>query len=130
MSSVFSRIVAGEIPCFKIAETQDCLAFLDVNPLVNGHTLVIPKKEIDYFFDLDAELYVTVHLFAKEIAKAILKATLCQRVGTAVVGFEVPHAHLHLVPMNSIGDINFSNERIHMTESQMNDTASAIRSYL
>ena len=108
----------------------DCLAFLDINPLTKGHTLVIPKKEVDYFFDLDAELYVTIHLFAKEIAKALSKATLCQRVGTAIVGFEVAHAHLHLVPMNSISDLNFSNPRLEMLPSQLDETATLIRSFL
>jgi histidine triad (HIT) family protein len=109
MASIFSRIVSGEIPAYKIAETDDYLAFLDVFPTVKGHTLVIPKKEIDYLFDLDDELYVGLMKFAKQIAPAIEKAVPCKRIGVAVVGLEVPHAHVHLIPMNSMADMNFNN---------------------
>jgi histidine triad (HIT) family protein len=130
MASIFSKIAAGEIPCYKVAETQDLLAFLDINPLAKGHTLVIPKKEIDYFFDLDAELYVSVLLFAKEVAKAIQTVTQCKRVGIAVVGFEVPHAHIHLVPMNDISDLNFSNPRISQLPEELEKVAMDIRAHL
>src|SRR5688572_6702242 len=101
MASVFTRIVNGEIPCYKVAETEEFLAFLDVFPLAKGHTLVIPKKEVDYLFDLDDELYQRLQLFAKKVAEAVRKAIPCKRVGVAVIGLEVPHAHIHLVPLNS-----------------------------
>lgn len=130
MASIFSKIVTGEIPCYKVAETQDLLAFLDISPLTKGHTLVIPKKEVDYFFDLDAELYVAVMLFAKEISKAVQTTTQCKRVGMAVVGFEVAHAHLHLVPMNEISDLNFSNPRLTFSPEELEQIALDIRSHL
>lgn len=126
MPSIFSRIVAGEIPCHKVAETDDFLAFLDVKPIVRGHTLVIPKQEIDYLFDLPDDLYVGLHLFARQVAHALEKVVPCERIGTAVVGLEVPHAHLHLVPINHIHDMSFEKERIAMEPEAMAQLAQAI----
>lgn len=107
MASVFSLIVAGEIPCYKVAEDEKHLAFLDINPVAPGHTLVIPKQEINYLFDMTDENYVALELFAKRVARAIDKAMPCKRVAEAVIGLEVPHAHIHLVPINTEGDLNF-----------------------
>ena len=107
MASVFSLIVAGEIPCYKVAEDDKHLAFLDINPVAPGHTLVIPKQEINYLFDMTDEDYVALELFAKRVARAIDKAMPCKRVAEAVIGLEVPHAHIHLVPINTEGDLNF-----------------------
>lgn len=110
MASIFSKIVAGEIPCFKIAETDEFLAFLDINPVAKGHTLVIPKKEIDYFFDLPDEMYGNLFVFAKKVAKAIEQTVPCVRIGITVLGLEVPHAHVHLVPLDESGVISFKNK--------------------
>lgn len=129
MPSIFSKIVAGEIPSHKIAETDQFLAFLDVFPCVIGHTLVIPKKEIDYLFDLDDELYLGLMQFAKQIEPAIRKAIPCKRIGVAVIGLEVPHAHVHLIPMNSMSDMNFNN-KLKLTQEQLTETAAKIRSFL
>ncbi|WP_435356965.1 HIT family protein [Emticicia sp. SJ17W-69] len=129
MSSIFSKIVAGEIPCHKIAETEQFLAFLDVFPCATGHTLVIPKKEIDYLFDLDDELYAGLMAFAKQIEPAIRQAVPCKRVGVAVVGLEVPHAHVHLIPMNSMSDMNFNN-KLKFSQEELAETAAKIRSFL
>ncbi|RCR65757.1 MULTISPECIES: HIT family protein [Larkinella] len=129
MASIFSRIVSGEIPAYKIAETDDYLAFLDVFPTVKGHTLVIPKKEVDYLFDLDDELYLGLMKFAKQIAPAIEKAVPCQRIGVAVVGLEVPHAHVHLIPMNSMADMNFNN-KLKVSPEEFSEIAARIRSFL
>lgn len=109
MASIFSKIVAGEIPCYKVAEDDRHLAFLDINPMVPGHTLVIPKKEIDYLFDLDEDEYVALELFARKVAKAINTAIPCARVAEAVLGMEVPHTHIHLLPINEESDLNFRN---------------------
>ena len=128
MASIFSRIVAGEIPSHKVAETQNCLAFLDVFPLVPGHVLVIPKREVDYLFDLDDELLAELNLFAKRVAKAIEKTVPCKRIGVAVIGLEVPHAHIHLVPLNSIGDINFSKPKMNPSKEELAEMAERIRS--
>lgn len=118
MASIFSRIVAGEIPCYKIAENDKFFAFFDISPLVPGHTLVIPKKEEDYIFDIsDADLAEMI-VFAKKIAVAIKKAIPCKKVGVAVIGLEVPHAHIHLVPMQKEGDLDFRREKMHPTEEQ------------
>lgn len=130
MASIFSKIVAGEIPCYKIAETENCLAFLDVFPLAHGHVLVIPKKEIDYIFDVDDELLTEMHLFSKKVAKAIGNAIPCKRVGVAVIGLEVPHAHIHLVPMNSIADITFTREKLKPTVLELESVAEKIRAAL
>ncbi|CAN5261883.1 HIT family protein [soil metagenome] len=121
MASIFSKIVSGEIPCYKIAETENCLAFLDVNPLVEGHVLVIPKKEIDYIFDIEDEIFVELHLFSKQVAKAIQKIIHCKRIGVAIIGLEVPHAHIHLVPMNTIGDINFSRPKMQIAKAELEE---------
>lgn len=129
MASIFSKIVAGEIPCHKIAETEQFLAFLDVFPCATGHTLVIPKQEIDYLFDLDDELYSGLMSFAKQIEPAIRQAVPCKRVGVAVVGLEVPHAHVHLIPMNSMSDMNFNN-KLKFSQEELAETAAKIRSFL
>jgi histidine triad (HIT) family protein len=126
MASVFSKIVAGEIPSYKIAETENCLAFLDVFPLAKGHTLVIPKKEIDYLFDLDDNLFIELQLFSKKISTAIRKAIPCERIGVAVIGLEVPHAHIHLIPINNVGDINFSRPKLKLTPEEMKQVQEAI----
>jgi histidine triad (HIT) family protein len=126
MPSIFSRIVAGDIPAHKIAETDDFLAFLDVMPTAVGHTLVIPKKEVDYLFSLDDELYTGLMAFAKRIAPAIEKAVPCRRVGVAVIGLEVPHAHVHLIPLNSLNDMNF-NKKLSPTQEELAEVATKIR---
>lgn len=118
MSSIFTKIVKGEIPCYKIAEDENYLAFLDVMPLVKGHTLVIPKREVDLIFDLETEEYKNLWAFAQQVAKKLGTAIPCKRVGVAVIGLEVPHAHIHLVPMNTMQDLNFSNERLKLTPEE------------
>jgi histidine triad (HIT) family protein len=129
MPSIFSKIAAGEIPSHKIAETDQFLAFLDVFPCSVGHTLVIPKKEIDYLFDLDDELYSGLMQFAKKIEPAIKKAIPCKRIGVAVIGLEVPHAHVHLIPMNTMSDMNFNN-KLKMSQDELAEVAARIRSFL
>jgi histidine triad (HIT) family protein len=129
MPSIFSRIVSGEIPCHKIAETDKFLAFLDVFPLVEGHTLVIPKEETDYIFDLNDQDLAEMHVFAKKVAKAVRQAIPCKRIGTAVIGLEVPHAHLHLVPMNTVNDINFTKEKLKPSAEALALTAEKIRQF-
>jgi histidine triad (HIT) family protein len=126
MSSIFTKIVNGEIPCHKIAEDDRFLAFLDVMPLVEGHTLVIPKQEVDYIFDLDPELLGDLMKFAQKIAPAIKKAIPCKRLGVTVIGLEVPHAHVHLVPMNRMADMNFSNEKMKPSQAELAKTAEKI----
>jgi len=118
MSSIFTKIVNGEIPCYKVAEDEHHLAFLDVMPIAKGHTLVIPKKEVDLIFDLDEEEYKNLWAFAQKVAKKLKAAVPCVRVGVAVVGLEVPHTHIHLVPMNEIKDLNFMNERLKFTPEE------------
>lgn len=130
MASIFTKIVIGEIPSVKIAETDDFLAFLDINPLREGHTLVIPKTEIDYIFDLPNDLYLGLHVFAREVARAMKRALPCERVGTAVVGLEVPHAHLHLIPISSISDMDFSKPKLSFSQEELQKTATEIRQYL
>lgn len=127
MASIFTKIVQGEIPCYKVAETEDYLAFLDIRPLQEGHTLVIPKQEVDYMFDLDESTYIGLHLFARHVAKAMDEALECKRIGTAVLGLEVPHCHVHLVPINEIGDLNFKNPPKELSPEQMADIAARIR---
>ena len=126
MSSIFSKIVNGEIPAYKIAEDENFLAFLDVMPLVKGHVLVIPKKEVDLIFDLESEAYKNLWSFAQKVAKKLKKAIPCVRVGVAVVGLEVPHAHIHLVPLNSVADLNFSNERLKLSPEEYQEIQNAI----
>lgn len=130
MSSIFSRIVAGEIPCYKIHEDDHFLAFLDVFPLVKGHTLVIPKKEIDYIFDIDDEKLAEMMVFSKKIAKAIKKTIPCQKVGVSVIGLEVPHAHIHLIPMNNVSEMNFSQPKLNLESSEMEKIAADIKANL
>ena len=127
MASIFSRIVAGEIPCHKIAEDERFFAFLDINPLAEGHTLVIPKQETDYIFDVDDDQLAAMILFAKKVAVAIRKAVPCRKVGMAVYGLEVPHAHIHLVPINKESDMFFGNEKMQVTPSELEATANKIR---
>jgi histidine triad (HIT) family protein len=128
MSSIFTKIVNGEIPSYKIFENDKFLAFLDVSPLVHGHVLVIPKKEVDYIFDIsDIDLSEMI-IFSKHIAKAIKAAVSCKRIGIAVIGLEVPHAHIHLVPMNTVGDINFTQAKLKPTADELSAMAEKIRS--
>jgi histidine triad (HIT) family protein len=129
MPTIFSRIVAGNIPAHKIAETDDFLAFLDVMPTTTGHTLVIPKKEVDYIFALDDDLYMGLMAFARQIAPAIEKAIPCKRIGVAVIGLEVPHAHIHLIPLNSMANMDFSH-KINPSQEELAETAAKIRQYL
>jgi histidine triad (HIT) family protein len=126
VASIFSKIVAGEIPCFKIAESEDFLAFLDITPVAKGHTLVIPKKEIDYIFDVEDDLLAKMLPFAKKVAKAIETIVPCKRIGVTVIGLEVPHAHIHLIPLNSLGDMNFSKSRVKMSMDEMAALANLI----
>jgi histidine triad (HIT) family protein len=126
MASIFTRIVNGEIPCYKVAETQDFLAFLDIAPIMKGHTLVIPKKEVDYIFDLEDDLYLGLHAFAKRVALAIEKSIHCERIGQTVLGLEVPHAHIHLVPLLNMQFIDF-NKRISMEEDAFKKIADKIQ---
>ncbi len=130
MSSIFSKIIAGEIPCYKIAENADFIAFLDVFPLKKGHVLVVPKKEIDYIFDLDNETYLGLMLFSKTVAAAIKKAIPCKRVGVSVVGLEVPHAHVHLIPINAVSDMDFSNAKLTLSKDEFEKIANSIKTYL
>lgn len=126
MGSIFSKIVSGEIPAYKIAEDDNYLAFLDAMPLTEGHTLVIPKKEVDLIFDLESEDYKNLWAFAQNVAKKLGKAFPDKRVAVAVVGLEVPHAHIHLVPINGIGDLNFGNERLKLSEAEYKDIQKSI----
>lgn len=130
MASIFSKIVAGDIPSYKIAETENCLAFLDVFPLQEGHTLVIPKREVDYLFDLPEELYTELMTFSKEVSKAVKRAMPCERIGVAVIGLEVPHAHIHLIPITAMDDMNFANPKLKIESERMEQIAAAIRSEL
>jgi histidine triad (HIT) family protein len=126
MATIFSKIVAGEIPCYKVAEDENYLAFLDIFPLVKGHVLVIPKVEVDYLFDLDSDTYAGLMLFARKVALAIGKTIECKRVGVVVLGLEVPHAHVHLVPLNSERDIDFSAPKLKLSPDEFNSIASLI----
>jgi len=128
MSSIFSKIVKGEIPAYKVAEDERFLAFLDISPLTKGHVLIIPKKEIDYIFDLDFKTFSTLWCFAQLVAKAIEKVIVCERIGIAVIGLEVPHAHIHLVPLTKgISNINFENPRMKLTQQEFEEIAQKIR---
>lgn len=130
MSSIFSKIVAGEIPAHVVAETSEFLAFLDVSPLTMGHVLVIPKKEIDYIFDMDDESYFGLTLFAKIVAKGLKKAFPCIKVGVAVIGLEVPHVHIHLIPMNNVSDMNFSKPKLSPSQEELEEAALKIKAQL
>src|SRR6185436_20886564 len=127
MSSIFTRIIKGEIPCYKIAEDEKCFAFLDISPLAKGHTLIIPKTETDYIFDIPDADHQYLWNYAKKIAKAIEKAVPCKRIGVAVIGLEVPHAHIHLIPMNRVSDMNFANPKLKFTDHEMQEVAETIR---
>lgn len=126
MSTIFSKIIAGEIPCYKVAETEDFLAFLDVRPVVKGHVLCIPKKEVDYVFDLENEEYAKLFLFSKIVATGMKKVIECKKIGVSVVGLEVPHAHVHLIPMNTIDDMSFTKERVTLTPDEFASLAKKI----
>ncbi|MBK22214.1 MAG: HIT family protein [Flavobacteriales bacterium] len=126
MASIFTKIVHGEIPCYKVAETEDCIAFLDILPLARGHVLVVPKKEVDYYFDLDDELFQNVNTLARRVSHAIKKVVPCERIGVSVIGLEVPHAHVHLVPINSISDLDFTKKRVKLSEEEFKELATKI----
>ncbi len=129
MHSIFSKIIAGEIPCFRIAENEEFFSFLDVRPMQKGHVLVVPKNEVDYLFDMDSEEYQRFFLFARLVADAIKKAVPCKKVGLAVVGLEVPHVHIHLVPLNEVGDMVFG-KNLDVSKEEMEKIAKEIQSHL
>ena len=128
MATIFSKIIAGEIPSYKVAENESFYAFLDINPLVKGHTLVVPKREVDYLFDLNDDEVAAIHVFAKSVAKAIRKVIPCKKVGEAVIGLEVPHAHIHLIPIQKESDMLFSNPKLKLSDEEFTQIADAIRS--
>ena len=128
MSSIFSKIVSGDIPAYKVAEDDNHLAFLDIFPLAKGHVLVIPKKETDYIFNLASEDYLALWKFAQKLAKAMDKVITCERIGVAVIGLEVPHAHIHLVPLNHVSDLNFERPKLKFSEAEMQSVADLIKS--
>lgn len=130
MTTVFSKIIQGEIPSYKIAENDKFYAFLDINPLHEGHTLVVPKIETDYYFELEDDLIAEMTVFSKEIALAIEKVVSCERIGVAVIGLEVPHAHVHLIPINNVDDINFARPKLKFTPEEFGETAKKIRENL
>jgi histidine triad (HIT) family protein len=130
MATLFTKIINGEIPCHKIAEDDRYLAFLDINPAAVGHTLVIPKAEVDYLFNLDDDTYSGLMLFAKRIAPALSKAVPCLRIGVAVIGLEVPHTHVHLIPLNTMNDINFTKPKLKLSQDELAATAEKIRKAL
>jgi len=130
MATLFTRIIEGEIPCYKIAEDEKYFAFLDINPLAKGHTLIVPKEETDYLFDMSDHSLAGMAVFAKKIALAIGKSVPCKRVGVAVLGLEVPHAHIHLIPVNSLNDINFSRPKLKLTPEEFEAVAEKIRAAL
>jgi len=127
MSSVFSKIITGDVPAYKVLENENFLAFLDIFPLAKGHVLVIPKNETDYLFDLSSDEYLELWKFAQQVAKAMEKVIECKRIGVAVIGLEVPHAHIHLVPLNNVSDINFERPKLSFSEEEMNEVAQNIR---
>ena len=127
MASIFSKIINDEIPAYKILENENFLAFLDIFPLAKGHVLVIPKKEIDYLFDVSSDEYGELWKFARQVAKAMDKVIDCKRIGVAVIGLEVPHAHIHLVPLNNVSDINFERPKLSFSEEELNEVAQNIR---
>ncbi len=129
MPSIFSKIISGDIPCYKIAETEHCLAFLDIFPVQRGHVLVIPKKEVDHIFDLEDELFSELHLFSKKVAKAIKQAFSCEKIGVSVIGLEVPHAHIHLMPIDQLSDMNFTKPKLKLQPQELSEIATQIRAY-
>ncbi|MBO4654059.1 MAG: HIT family protein [Bacteroidales bacterium] len=126
MDTIFTKIIKGEIPCYKVAEDERFFAFLDINPLAKGHTLVVPKLQNDYIFDLDDDMLGAMMVFAKKVARAIEANVKCMRIGVAVIGIEVPHTHIHLVPINRVGDLNFANPKCKLSDQEMQDIAKAI----
>lgn len=126
MPSIFTRIIQGEIPSYKVAESETCFAFLDINPLAKGHTLIVPKKEVDYLFDVEDELYIDLMRFAKKVAIALEKAVPCERIGVTVIGLEVPHAHVHLIPINALNDMNFAKPKLTMSAEELEMLAATI----
>lgn len=130
MATIFSKIVAGEIPSYKIAEDERYYAFLDINPMAKGHVLVVPKQETDYIFDLDDNLLAGMMVFSKKVARAIEQAIACLRVGVMVVGLEVPHAHIHLIPIKKESDMNLSSPKLTLSKTEFEDIATKIRSYI
>jgi histidine triad (HIT) family protein len=130
LGSIFSKIIRGEIPCHKIAENDEFFAFLDISPIAKGHVLIVPKREVDRYFDLNSEELCGINLFAKGIALAIKNAIPCKRVGVAIIGLEVPHAHIHLIPLNSVEDINFERQKLKLTHNEFEEIAEAIRKQL
>ena len=130
MATIFSKIINGEIPCYKIAENEKFFAFLDISPLAKGHTLVVPKIEVDYIFDLEDSLLAEMMVFSKKIAKAIEKSIKCQRIGIAVIGLEVPHCHIHLCPINGLGDLDFKKEKLSLSQEEFQTIAASIASNL
>lgn len=130
MASIFSKIIAGDIPCHKVAENEKCFAFMDIMPLAKGHVLVVPKIEVDRYFDLDDSTLSELSVFSKQVASAIEKAIPCKRVGVAIIGLEVPHAHIHLIPLNSVEDINFEREKLDLGNDELAEIASKIRAEL
>lgn len=128
MSSIFTKIINGEIPSYKIAEDEKCYAFLDISPLAEGHTLVVPKQEVDYIFDLDDELLTHLHLFAKKVAKAMKEVIECEKIGMAVIGLDVRHTHIHLVPLKEVGDLNFARPKLELPKERMQEIANLIAS--
>ncbi len=130
MATIFSKIINGEIPCYKIAEDDKYFAFLDISPLAKGHVLVVPKLEVDYIFNLDDQMLAGLMVFSKKIAHAIKIAVPCKRIGVAVIGIEVPHTHIHLIPINGVGDVNFSNPKLKIPADEMERIASDIRALL
>jgi histidine triad (HIT) family protein len=130
MASIFSKIISGEIPCHIVAENETCFAFLDIAPLAVGHTLVVPKREVDKYFDLSDEEIAQINIFSKTVSAAIEKVVPCKRIGVAVIGLEVPHAHIHLIPLNSVEDINFERTKLELSQELLSDTARQIREAL
>lgn len=128
MASIFTKIINGEIPSYKIAEDEKCYAFLDISPLAEGHTLVVPKQEVDYIFDLDDELLTHLHLFAKKVAKAMKEVIECEKIGMAVIGLDVRHTHIHLVPLKEVSDLNFARPKLELSKERMQEIANLISS--
>ncbi len=130
MASIFTKIINGDIPSYKIAENEKFFAFLDISPLAKGHTLVVPKQETDYIFDLEDSSLAEMMVFSKKVSKAIEKTIPCNRVGVAIIGLEVPHAHIHLVPISGMGDLNFANPKLQLTTEEFQEVAEAIHGNL
>lgn len=130
MPSIFTRIIQGEIPCYKVAESEDFLAFLDINPVAKGHTLVVPKKEVDYLFDVEDDLLSNLMVFAKRVARALDKAIACKRVGVMVIGTEVPHAHIHLIPFQQESQVSVTATKLSFSKEEMAEIAALVNKYL